>query len=120
MSKLSRDKQEVFKKLLEVGRKIYQFQEDHGFYIDGASTAGLHDVAMVCGRRLNQYGLLERPEDVFFLNFNELDEVMTGLARNKNAAIYHYRRMVPCTVEGETVGLESGQRASRSAFDTRC
>ncbi len=99
MSKLSGDKQEVFKKLLEVGRKIYQFQEDHGFYIDGASTAGLHDVAMVCGKRLSQYGLLERPEDIFFLNYNELDEVMTGLARNKNAAIYHYRRMVPCTVK---------------------
>ena len=98
LSKLSRDKQEVFKKLLEFGRKIYRFQEDHGFYIDGASTAGLHDVAVVCGRRLSQYGLLERPEDVFFLNFNELDEVMTGLARNRNAAIYHYRRMVPCTV----------------------
>jgi len=99
MSKLPRDKQEVFKKLLEVSRKIYQFQEDHGFYIDGASTAGLHDVAMVCGRRLNQYGLLERPEDVFFSNFNELDEVMTGLARNKNAALYHYRRMIPCTIK---------------------
>jgi len=99
MSKLSGDKQEVFKKLLEVGRKIYQFQEDHGFYIDGASTAGLHDVAMVCGRRLSQYRLLERPEDVFFLNFNDLDEVMAGLARNKIAAIYHYRRMVPCTIK---------------------
>ena len=99
MSKLSRDKQEGFKKLLEVSRKIYQFQEDHGFYIDGASTAGLHDVAMVCGRRLSQYGLLERPEDVFFLNYNELDEAMTGLARNKIAALYHYRRMVPCTVK---------------------
>ncbi len=99
ISKLSMDKQEVFKRLLEVGRKIYQFQEDHGFYIDGASTARLHDVAMVCGRRLNQYGLLERSEDVFFLNYNELDEVMTGLTRNRNAAIYHYRRMVPCTVK---------------------
>ena len=98
MSKLPREKQERFKKLLEVGRKIYQFQEDHGFYIDGASTARLHDVGMVCGRRLKQYGLLENPADVFFLNYNELEEVMSGLARNKNAAIYHYRRMVPCTV----------------------
>jgi hypothetical protein len=46
ISKLPREKQERFKKLLEVGRKIYQFQEDHGFYIDGASTARLHDVGM--------------------------------------------------------------------------
>jgi pyruvate,water dikinase len=99
LSKLPLEKQEVFRKLLEVGRKIYRFQEDHGFYIDGASTARLHDVAMVCGRRLKQYGLLEKPEDVFFLNFNELEEVMAGLARNKNAAFYHYRRVVPCTVK---------------------
>jgi pyruvate,water dikinase len=99
ISKLPREKQERFKKLLEVGRKIYQFQEDHGFYIDGASTARLHDVGMVCGRRLKQYGLLEHSTDVFFLNYNELEEVMSGLVRNKNAAIYHYRRMVPCTVK---------------------
>jgi pyruvate,water dikinase len=99
MVKLPSEKQEKFKKLLDVGRKIYQFQEDHGFYIDGASTARLHDVAMVCGRRLEQWGLLEQPEDVFFLNYNELEEVMAGLARNRNAAIYHYRRMIPCTVK---------------------
>ena len=99
LSKLSLEKQEKFKKLLDVGRKTYQFQEDHGFYIDGSSTARLHDVAMVCGRRLKQLGLLEQPEDVFFLNYNELEEVMAGLSRNRNAAIYHYRRMVPCTVK---------------------
>lgn len=99
MVKLPQDKKETFRKLLEVGRKIYQFQEDHGFYIDGASTARLHDVAMVCGRRLKQGGLLGQPEDVFFLNYNELEEVMAGLARNRNAAIYHYRRMIPCTVK---------------------
>jgi len=99
LSKLPPEKQKKFKKLLDVGRKTYQFQEDHGFYIDGSSTARLHDVAMVCGRRLKQWGLLEQPEDVFFLNFNELEEVMAGLSRNRNAAIYHYRRLIPCTVK---------------------
>jgi len=99
LSKLPSEKQEKFKKLLDVGRKTYQFQEDHGFYIDGSSTARLHDVAMVCGRRLKQWGLLEQPEDVFFLNYNELEEVVAGLSRNRNAAIYHYRRMIPCTVK---------------------
>jgi pyruvate,water dikinase len=99
LSKLPSEKQEKFKKLLDVGQKTYQFQEDHGFYIDGSSTARLHDVAMVCGRRLKQGGLLEQPEDVFFLNYNELEEVMAGLSRNRNAAIYHYRRMIPCTVK---------------------
>jgi pyruvate,water dikinase len=99
LAKLPPDRQEKFRKLLDVGRKTYQFQEDHGFYIDGASTARLHDVAMVCGRRLEQCGLLEQPEDVFLLNYNELEEVMSGLSRNRNAALYHYRRLIPCTVK---------------------
>ena len=82
-----------FDKQLAIGKKIYQFQEDHGFYIDGSSTARLHDVAMVCGRRLVSYGLLEKDDDVFFFNYAELEEVMGSLARYLNPAIYHYRRL---------------------------
>lgn len=99
ITKLNPDEQKAFEKWLKVGRGIYHFQEDHGFYIDGGSTARLHDVAMVCGRRLKQYGLLEQPEDVFFLNFNELDETMSDLVRNKKAALYHYIRLIPCTIK---------------------
>lgn len=99
MAKLAADEQKVFQKLLKAGRAVYHFQEDHGFYIDGASTARLHDVATVCGRRLNKYGLMERPEDVFFLNYAELEEVMAGLSRNSKAAVSHYRRLLPSLVQ---------------------
>ena len=86
IAKLTPEEKDEFKKLLEVGKKIYHFQEDHGFYIDGSSTADLHHVLMVCGRRLTKYGLLEQPEDVFFLNFCDLEEVISGLVRNRQAA----------------------------------
>ncbi len=99
MAKLKDEEKERFRQLLDIGKKIYQFQEDHGFYIDGASTARLHDVAMVCGRRLRQCGLLETAEGVFFLNYSELEEVMSSLARNRVAAVYHYRRMVPSLIK---------------------
>lgn len=92
-AKLSAADAAEFDKQLEIGKKIYQFQEDHGFYIDGSSTARLHDVAMVCGRRLVQYGLLEHPEDVCFLNYHELSEIMEALSQHRNPAIYHYRRL---------------------------
>ncbi len=82
-----------FKKQLAIAKKVYQFQEDHGFYIDGASTAGLRDVAMACGRRLVQYGLLRQADDVCFLNYSDLAEIMEGLSQYKDAAIYHYRRL---------------------------
>jgi pyruvate,water dikinase len=94
MAKLSDDDKERFKGLLEVGRKIYHFQEDHGFFIDGASTADLHHVLLVCGRRLAKYGLLKDPDEVFYLAFVELEEVMESLALNKVAAIYHYNRLL--------------------------
>ncbi len=93
-AKLNEADRKEFEKQLDIGKKIYQFQEDHGFYIDGSSTARLHDVAMVCGRRLVSYGLLEKFDDVVFLNFYELAEVMGALVENRNPAIYHYRRLI--------------------------
>jgi len=93
IAKLPEEEKERFKDLLEVGRKIYHFQEDHGFYIDGSSTADLHNVLMVCGRRLNKYGLLKDPKDVFYMTFVELVEIMESLVLNKLAAIYHYDRL---------------------------
>jgi pyruvate,water dikinase len=92
-AKMSEGDKAEFDKQLLIGRKIYQFQEDHGFYIDGSSTARLHDVAMVCGRRLVKYGLLEKADDVFFLNYYELEEVMAALTEHLGPAIYHYHRL---------------------------
>jgi pyruvate,water dikinase len=95
-----------FQKQLAIGKKIYQFQEDHGFYIDGSSTARLHDVAMVCGGRLVKYGLLEKADDVFFFNYSELEEVMGGLARYLDPAIYHYHRLTLPLIKERKAGWD--------------
>jgi pyruvate,water dikinase len=99
MAKLNNDDQQKFKRLLEAGRKVYHFQEDHGFYIDGGSTAYLHDVFMVAGRRLEKYGIIGKADEVFFLTFSEIEEIFNRLGRNKVAAIYHYKRLVPSLVK---------------------
>ncbi len=95
-----------FEKQLEIGKKIYQFQEDHGFYIDGSSTARLHDVATVCGKRLVKYGLLEKFDDVFFFNYYELAEVMESVSMNRSPAIYHYRRLTLPLIKERREGWE--------------
>ncbi|SEM11388.1 PEP-utilising enzyme, mobile domain [Syntrophus gentianae] len=95
---LSEEDRDAFYKHIEIGKKIYMFQEDHGFYIDGASCAYLHDVAMVCGRRLQKYGLLQKADDVFFLTYHELDEILEGISQHKEAGIYHYTRLVHSVV----------------------
>lgn len=113
-SKLNPEDRKEFQRQLEIGKKSYQFQEDHGFYIDGASTARLHDVAMVCGRRLVQYGLLEKADDVFFVNYYELEEIMGGLAQNREAATYHYRRLILPLVKERKEGWEQVSAAQEA------
>lgn len=84
----------AFRDLLPVAQKVYAYQEDHGFYIDQGSTAALHYALMGCGRRLARCGLLWQPEDVFFLTFAELSEILDDLARNEKIGIYHHAPQV--------------------------
>ena len=88
----------VFERLLPVAQQVYAFQEDHGFYIDAGSTAALHNTLMACGRRLQTFGLLERAEDVFFLTYNDLVEVLGDLARSEKIGTYHHMALVPSLV----------------------
>jgi pyruvate,water dikinase len=88
----------TFHRLLPVAQQVYAFQEDHGFYIDAGSTAALHDSIMACGRRLQRIGLLERSEDVFYLTFNELVEILGDLARDEKIGMYHHQALVPSLV----------------------
>ncbi|HEX7157250.1 MAG TPA: PEP-utilizing enzyme, partial [Burkholderiaceae bacterium] len=85
----------AFERQLAVAQKVYAYQEDHGFYIDQGSTAALHAALMACGRRLVKLGLAKEPEDVFFLNFAELTEVLDDVARNEPVGVYHHIALVP-------------------------
>jgi pyruvate,water dikinase len=97
-SKLSAADRLVFERLLPVTQQVYAFQEDHGFYIDAGSTAALHNTLMACGRRLQSFGLLERAEDVFYLTYGDLLEILGDLARSEKIGIYHHMALVPSLV----------------------
>lgn len=98
-SKLTEEDQKTFSRLLKAAQGVYFFQEDHGFYIDAGSTSRLRYAALSCGRRLQRYGLLKNADDVFFLNYNDLIDVLTDLAREREIGIYHNMRLVPSLVE---------------------
>lgn len=95
---LSEEDRAAFRHLLPVAGQVYEFQEDHGFYIDAGSTAALHKSLLAGGRRLERVGLLERAEDVFFLTFEELVEVLGDLARDEAIGTYHHQALVPSLV----------------------
>lgn len=88
-----------FERFLKAAQRIYAYQEDHGFYIDQGCTAALHDSLMACGRRLEKSGLLEKSDDVFFLTFSELVEILGDLALDEKIGAYHYQVLVPPLVE---------------------
>ena len=88
-----------FRRMLAIGQKVYAYQEDHGFYIDQGSTAGLHDVLLRTARQLQKIGLLKKAEDVFFLTFSDLIEVLADLSRDEDIALYHHAALVPPLVE---------------------
>jgi len=84
-----------FRRLLKAAQGVYAFQEDHGFYIDQGSTAALRNAIIACGKRLYRRGLIEKVEDVSYLTFYELTEMMQALVYNEKVAKYHYGAMIP-------------------------
>ena len=93
--RISPEDKPAFQRLLAVAQDVYAYQEDHGFYIDQGSTAALHNSLAACGRRLHGFGLLERADDVFFLNYSELVEILSDLSRNEKIGTYHHQALVP-------------------------
>ena len=89
------EERQEFRKLLKAAQGVYAFQEDHGFYIDQGSTAALRNAVIACGKRLFRRGLLEEPDDVIYLTFYELVEIIEALTYNEKIAIYHYNALVP-------------------------
>jgi len=97
--RVSTEDRPTFERLLKVAQEVYAYQEDHGFYIDQGSTAALHYALVACGHRLQRFGLLEQAEDVFFLTYHELVEVLTDLARDEEIGTYHHLALVPPLVQ---------------------
>jgi pyruvate,water dikinase len=92
-----KDKEEKtqFRKMLKAAQGVYAFQEDHGFYIDQGSTATMRNAIIACGKRLFRIHLIESIEDVSYLTFHELVEIMEAFVYNKEITKYHYGALVP-------------------------
>jgi pyruvate,water dikinase len=71
-----------FEELMEAAKHNLAVTEDHSFWIDQMGTASFRRFALAFGERLVAKGLLEKPEDVFFLYKTELhDTLAQGIDR---------------------------------------
>ena len=67
-----------FEERLALAREIWHLKEDHGFYIDHASSSLARMAIAELGRRLERKGVIENGEDVFFLEFDEARNAMAS------------------------------------------
>jgi phosphohistidine swiveling domain-containing protein len=71
---LSGEALEEVTRLNDINLKMAPLTPDHHFYIDQGANAHLRLVLMAIGEKLAGMGLLDQPDDVMFLVYNELRE----------------------------------------------
>ncbi len=63
---------EEMKGALEVNLRMAPLTPDHHFYIDQGANAHLRQVLLAVGEKLVDLGVLDRPDDVILMHYNEL------------------------------------------------
>ena len=63
---------------LDLSLRMNPLTPDHHFYIDQGTNARLRIVLIAIGKKLVKAGLLDDPEDVMYLHYNELRLLMTN------------------------------------------
>jgi pyruvate,water dikinase len=77
---------------LDLSLRMNPLTPDHHFYIDQGTNARLRLVLIAIGKKLVQAGLLDDPEDVMYLRYNELRLLMTNPGAVDARTIVSHRR----------------------------
>ncbi len=72
ISRVPAGSREMFEKLLRGAQWAGRFSEEHGFYFEGYVNALGRRVCMEVGRRFTSAGIIDEPEDIFFLLPDEI------------------------------------------------
>src|SRR5205085_9255213 len=77
---------------LDLSLRMNPLTPDHHFYIDQGTNARLRIVLIAIGKKLVKAGLLDDPEDVMFLRYNELRVLMANPGAFDARALVSLRR----------------------------
>ncbi|MBV9229867.1 MAG: PEP-utilizing protein, partial [Chloroflexi bacterium] len=78
--------------VLNLSLRMNPLTPDHHFYIDQGTNARLRLVLIAIGKKLVQAGLLDDPEDVIYLRYNELRLLMTNAEAINARSLVSQRR----------------------------
>ena len=77
---------------LDLSLRMNPLTPDHHFYIDQGTNARLRIILIAIGKKLAQAGLLDDPEDVMYLRYNELRLLMTNVSAVDARTLVSQRR----------------------------
>jgi phosphohistidine swiveling domain-containing protein len=83
---------ERLQRTLDLSLRMNPLTPDHHFYIDQGTNARVRLVLIAIGKKLVEAGLLDDPEDVMFLRYNELRVLMFDSEKIDARAIVSDRR----------------------------
>jgi len=92
MQKVPQDEKPWFEALIKLGGKAGSYSEEHDLYCELYMHAMLRRGFLAMGRRLAKAGTIDRPDDIFFLNPDELEMVLMGPEFHKLQYITNRRR----------------------------
>jgi pyruvate,water dikinase len=92
LSKVPPNEKELVQGLITLAGKTSAFSEEHDLYCELMSHAFMRRGYLAIGRRLTQHGTIDRPEDVFMLNPDEIDRVMINPAHHSLRFVTQRRR----------------------------
>jgi len=92
MEKVPDNEKEWVQALIELGQKASAVSEEHDLYCELYAHALARHSFLGIGKRLVQAGTIDRPDDIFFLNPDEVEMVMLGPEFHKLQYIANRRR----------------------------
>jgi phosphohistidine swiveling domain-containing protein len=108
------DELEQFDRILQAARRIGPITEIHNYWIDRKAQAQVRRLALRAGARLVRDGVLDRSEDLFYLDRAEVAELLLdpadrrALVSERRDAHERWRRFVPPHVVGKAPDPPSG------------
>jgi pyruvate,water dikinase len=92
LQKVPQSEKPWFEALIKLGGKTGSYSEEHDLYCELYMHAVLRRSFLGMGRRLAKAGTIDKPEDIFFLNPDEVEMVLMGPEFHKLQYITNRRR----------------------------
>ena len=110
---------EPFEKGLPQWQKAHAFNEDHWFYTEQMCWSGLRYTALEVGKRFAKEGILENPDDVFFLTYEEIIEALDSCVESSDVAGYTYSYLLrPLVNDRRKESEEAAVKGAQPFFGT--